>query len=218
MAIRTRKKANHRSTYGLFVEVGLVAALLLLILAFRLNIQPANQIDFTIEPPDDVPMIEIPPTNQTRKPPPPPRPRMVVEVDNDVIIDEDELDLDPLIEIGTPLQIGEPPEPEDPPEPEEPDPPFFVVVEEMPELIGSLGPIKYPEIARRAGIEGTVTIQFILDENGHVTEAKVLGDGVLGGCNDEALRVVRQARFRPGKQRGKTVKVQMELPITFRLR
>ncbi len=42
--------------------------------------------------------------------------------------------------------------------------------------------------------------------------------GIGAGCDEEALRVVREARFKPGKQRGKAVKVKMSLPITFKLR
>ena len=106
-----------------------------------------------------------------------------------------------------------------PTEPEEPTP-VFVVVEEMPELIGGLAAlqreIRYPVIARKAGIEGRVILQFIIDEQGRVTESKVVR-GIGGGCDEEALRAFQTMRFRPGKQRGKPVKVKMSLPVTFRL-
>ncbi len=100
-------------------------------------------------------------------------------------------------------------------------PQVFVVVENMPELIGGLAAlqreIRYPVIAKKAGIEGRVILQFIVDEQGRVTESKVVR-GIGGGCDEEALRVVQQARFRPGTQRGKPVKVKMSLPVTFKLR
>ena len=106
-----------------------------------------------------------------------------------------------------------------PTEPEEPTP-VFVVVEEMPELIGGLAAlqreIRYPVIARKAGIEGRVILQFIIDEQGRVTESKVVR-GIGSGCEEEALRAFQTMRFRPGKQRGKPVKVKMSLPVTFRL-
>ncbi len=96
----------------------------------------------------------------------------------------------------------------------------FVVVEKMPELIGGLAAIqreiRYPVIAKKAGIEGRVILQFIVDEQGRVTESKVVR-GIGGGCDDEALRALQTARFRPGTQRGKPVKVKMSLPVTFRL-
>ncbi len=99
-------------------------------------------------------------------------------------------------------------------------PEIFVVVENMPELIGGLAAIqreiRYPVIAKRAGIEGRVILQFIVDEQGRVTEPKVVR-GIGGGCDEEALRALQTARFRPGTQRGKPVKVKMSLPMTFRL-
>ncbi|MFO7798209.1 MAG: TonB family protein, partial [Rhodohalobacter sp.] len=97
---------------------------------------------------------------------------------------------------------------------------FFVVVEEMPELIGGLESIQqqiqYPEMARRAGIEGRVYVQFIVDENGDVVDPQIIR-GIGGGADEEALRVVSQAKFKPGMQRGQPVRVQYSLPIFFRL-
>lgn len=100
----------------------------------------------------------------------------------------------------------------------------FVAVETMPELIGGIDglteEVEYPESAREAGVEGRVIVQFIVDEEGNVTEPAVLkapdGDGA-GALEEEALRVVRQARFEPGMQRGKPVSVKMSLPVTFDL-
>ena len=106
-----------------------------------------------------------------------------------------------------------------PPEPEKPTQ-VFVVVEEMPELIGGLAAllreIKYPVIAKRAGVEGRVIVQFIVAEPGRVGESKVVR-GIGAGCDEEALRALHTRRFRPGKQRGKAVRVKMSLPVTFRL-
>jgi TonB family protein len=97
---------------------------------------------------------------------------------------------------------------------------FFVVVEEMPELIGGLRSIqqeiRYPEMARRAGIEGRVYVQFIINEEGYVEHPRVIR-GIGGGADEEALRVVNLARFEPGKQRGQPVRVQYALPIHFQL-
>jgi TonB family protein len=97
---------------------------------------------------------------------------------------------------------------------------FFVVVEEMPELIGGLASvqreIRYPEMARRAGIEGRVFVQFIVNEQGDVENPQIIR-GIGGGADEEALRVVRQAKFTPGMQRGRAVRVQYSLPIFFKL-
>ncbi len=96
----------------------------------------------------------------------------------------------------------------------------FVVVEEMPELIGGQvgiqSKVEYPEAAIRAGIEGRVTVQFVVDTNGNVVNPKIIR-GIGGGCDEEALRVVSQAKFTPGTQRGKSVDVQMSMPVLFKL-
>ena len=220
MGIRKNPKADLRSTYGIFVEVGLVASLLLLILAFRANIHREGDLEIETLEQEVVQMEEILVTKQIVKPPPPPRPPVPVEVPNDEIIDDEDLDLDASLDIEEPLaNLPPPPPPEE--EEEEPEPEIFVVVEEMPELIGGLGEIqrkiRYPEIARKAGVEGRVILQFIVNENGSVTEAAVVR-GIGAGCDEEALRVVREAKFKPGKQRGKAVKVKMSLPITFKLK
>ena len=220
MGIRKNPKADLRSTYGIFVEVGMVASLLLLILAFRANIHRQGDLQIESLEQEVVQMEDILVTKQIVKPPPPPRPPVPVEVPNDEIIDDDDLDLDASLDIDEPLaNLPPPPPPEE--EEEEPEPEIFVVVEEMPELIGGLGEIqrkiKYPEIARKAGVEGRVILQFIVNENGSVTEPAVVR-GIGAGCDEEALRVVREAKFKPGKQRGKAVKVKMSLPITFKLK
>ena len=99
-------------------------------------------------------------------------------------------------------------------------PETFVVVEQMPGLIGGLASVqrrvRYPEAAREAGIQGRVIVQFIVDEHGRVTDPHVMR-GIGGGCDEEAVNAIRQARFSPGRQRGEAVSVKMSLPITFKL-
>ena len=77
--------------------------------------------------------------------------------------------------------------------------------------------MKYPSQARRMGIEGRVFVQFVVDKDGTVTEVKSV-KGIGAGCDEEAERVLRMSpKFKPGKQRGRSVKVRMVLPIIFRL-
>ena len=114
-----------------------------------------------------------------------------------------------------------PPPPPDDLAVEEPEEPIFVFVQESPELIGGLPGlqqrIQYPELARRAGIEGTVFVQFVVDEQGRVNDPVCVRDPGGGTC-EEALKAVRASEFKPGKQRGKPVKVRFSLPVKFRLR
>ncbi len=97
---------------------------------------------------------------------------------------------------------------------------FFVVVEKMPELEGGLASlmseIEYPEEARQKGIEGRVIVQFIVNEEGEVEDPTIVR-GIGGGADEEALRVVSEADFKPGMQRGQPVRVQYSLPIIFKL-
>ena len=165
---------------------------------------------------------EIQQTKQIEKPPPPPKPQIPVVVADDTILDDTALDLDATLDIDGLLgTLPPPPLPEDPEEVGEEDDEIFVVVEQMPELIGGIASIqkeiRYPEIARQARVSGRVIIQFIVDQEGNVVDPVVLR-GIGGGCNEEALRVLKLAKFIPGKQRGKPVRVRYALPITFKLR
>lgn len=77
--------------------------------------------------------------------------------------------------------------------------------------------IKYPVEAKKTGIQGTVFVTFIIQENGAVTDVKVLR-GIGGGCDEEAVRVVKMMpNWIPGKDKGKNVAVQYNLPIKFKL-
>ena len=77
--------------------------------------------------------------------------------------------------------------------------------------------IRYPERARSRGVEGSVIVKFVVDEQGRVVDP-VVERGLGFGCDEEALRVVREVRFKPGRQRGRPVKVQQSLTFTFSLR
>ncbi len=221
MALRKNPKADLRKGYPIVLQVSIIAALLLLIVAFRVQYSPDSGVEFVQQEQEIVQMEEILQTKQIEQPPPPPKPPVPVEVPNDEIIEDDDLDLDASLDIEEPLSNLPPPPPPEEKKEEEPEPEIFVVVEQMPELIGGLGEIqkkiRYPEIARKAGVEGRVIIQFVVDENGNVSNPAVVR-GIGAGCDEEALRVVKEAKFKPGKQRGKAVKVKMSLPITFKLK
>ncbi len=94
----------------------------------------------------------------------------------------------------------------------------YKVVDEAPQLHGGLEAlhqkVRYPEAAHRDGLSGRVYVQFVVDERGTVRDPRVVR-GIGGGCDEEALRVIRQARFVPGKIGGQPVKVLHTLFITF---
>jgi len=165
-------------------------------------------------------MEEIVRTEQLQSPPPPPRPPVPVTVPNDEIIMDVEIDIGGDIDIGGQLALPPPP-PQPAEEKEDDEEDFFVFVEQMPELKGGLASlqreIRYPERALRANIQGRVFVQFIVNERGEV-ENPVVTRGIGGGCDEEALRVVTQAEFTPGMQRGRPVRVQYQLPVIFMIR
>lgn len=101
----------------------------------------------------------------------------------------------------------------------------FLSVEENPEFPG--GPAKlleyiqknleYPEAARENEIQGRVFVGFIVEEDGSVSNVKILR-GIGYGCDEEAIRLVYSLpKFKPGKQRGKPIRVAYTLPIVFKL-
>jgi protein TonB len=221
MALRKTEEADIRTRYPLYVEIGMVLTLALLIVAFRLDLRSDSGFDVTMQEQEVVQMEEILQTQQVEKPPPPPRPPVPVEVPNDEILEDEDLDLDASLDLDEPLADLPPPPPPPPADEPEPEPEIFVIVEQMPELIGGLSELQkkitYPEIAKKAGVEGRVIVQFVVNEQGNVTDPVVVR-GIGAGCDEEAIRAVQTAKFTPGKQRGKPVRVKMSLPITFKLK
>ncbi len=101
----------------------------------------------------------------------------------------------------------------------------FISVERMPEFPGGMDAwarflnknLRYPAIARDAGISGRVTLSFVVERNGEITNLKVL-KGIGGGCDEEAMRVIKKSPlWSPGIQNGKPVRVSYVMPIAFRL-
>ena len=108
---------------------------------------------------------------------------------------------------------------------EEPDPRVFDVVEQMPNFPGGQNAlmdflkntIKYPAEAEKAGKQGRVVVQFVINKDGSISDAKVV-KSVDKTLDEEALRVVNaMPKWTPGKQNGKDVRVKFTMPVTFKL-
>ena len=102
---------------------------------------------------------------------------------------------------------------------------IFSVVESLPEFKGGMNAfysyvrkeIRYPLEARLGHVEGRVDVQFVVDKDGSLSDVKAIR-GIGSACDQEAVRVVQNApAFIPGRQRGKPVRVRMEMPIIFKL-
>ncbi len=212
--MRKNPEADLRRNYRKLIEIGMISSLsfvLLLFMAFRqVEMHPEN-----VEIPDQlIEVEEIPPTEQIKRPPPPARPSIPIptedeDIPEDETIDETEIDFDDI-----------PPPPEAPPEDESSN--VFVAYDEAPQPIGGIAAIqrklKYPEIARKAGIEGKVIVNILVDEKGKVIDARVLKSVGHAGMDKAAIEALKSVRWRPAKQRDKPVKVWVGFPVVFKLK
>lgn len=216
MPVRKEEGADLRNWYRLFILTGMVLSLFILVVAFQVNYTGSQTFEVNLEEQEVVDMEEIQQTEQETEPPPPPKPPVPIEVPNDETIDNEDVDFDASLDLDAELDTRQGPPPE---EEEEDEDEIFVVVEQQPDCGGVEAlqdEVSYPEFAKKAGIEGRVFVQFVVDENGDVTDPKVTR-GVHKLLNEEALRAVQSLQCQPGQQRGNAVKVQMSLPVTFRL-
>ena len=201
---------------GLFFQIGLVITLVIVLVAFEWKSYDKVAYNLGQLNLDDLEEEIIPITKQEVKPPPPPPPPPEVieiveddvEIEDEIEIEDTESDEDVEIEIE-----------------EEDDEEFFMVVENMPEFPGGdLGlmkyiqkNVKYPAIAKEYNITGKVYVSFIVDKKGSVTNVKIVR-GVDKNLDAEAMRVVKSLpKYKPGKQRGKSVRVMFTIPINFTL-
>jgi len=201
---------------GMFFQIGLVVTLVIVLVAFEWKSYEKVEYNLGQLNLDDMEEEIIPITKQEVKPPPPPPPPPEIieiieddeEIENEVEMEDTESDEDEEIEIE-----------------EEDDDEFFMVVENMPEFPGGdLGlmryiqkNVKYPAIAKEYNITGKVFVSFIVDKSGSVTNVKVVR-GVDKNLDAEAVRVVKSLpKYKPGKQRGKAVRVMFTIPINFTL-
>ncbi|MBT3612473.1 MAG: energy transducer TonB [Flavobacteriales bacterium] len=200
----------------LFLQIGLVIALLVVLGAFEYKTYEKIAYNLGALSLEDLEEEIIPITKQEVKPPPPPPPPPeIIEIVEDDVIIEDEIEIeDTESDEDEEIEIIE-----------EDDDEFFMVVENMPEFPGGdLGlmkyiqkNVKYPAIAKEYNITGKVYVSFIVDRSGSVTNAKIVR-GVDKNLDAEALRVVKSLpKYKPGKQRGKAVRVMFTIPINFTL-
>ena len=170
-------------------------------------------------------IIPITEQEQPKQAPPPPEAPKVEEVleimDNDSEVEESTIqasdDTQAAVEVKyTPVEVEEE-------EVEEQQ--IFQVVEEMPEFPGGMGEcmkflsknIKYPTISQENGVQGRVIVQFVVNRDGSIVDPVVVR-GVDPYLDKEALRVIStMPKWKPGKQRGKAVRVKYTVPVMFRL-
>ncbi len=228
MELKKNPKADLENRRGLYLEIGLVVALVAALVAFNVKsydreAKEALEREAVLEEEEIIIQTDI------QEPPPPPPPEVpevttVIEVvaddkeiKNELVVNAEVTDDTKNIEI-TPVVVEE--------EEDEAETQIFTVVENDPEFPGGMEAlykflaqnIKYPQLARDNGITGKVYVQFVVEKDGSIANPKVLRD-IGGGCGQEAIRVVKSMpKWTPGKQRGKAVRVQFNLPVNFSLK
>jgi len=223
MELKKNPSADLVKKSGFYLSIGLMASLLLVVTAFEwrsyddVDLMNLGAVDADIDELEDIPITEQPP-------PPPPQitPPEIIEVpDEEEIEEEIEVDLD--VEVTEETVIEDVVFEEAPAEEEADE--IFQFVEDQPAPIGGMkafykfvgDKLKYPPQARRMGIEGKVYVTFVVGKDGSLTDVRVL-KGIGAGCDEEAVRVIQSApKWKPGKQRGRPVRVRMQLPIIFKL-
>ena len=227
MEVKKSPKADLEGKKSTGLLIGYVLALAVMFIAFEwserdkvINIDTGlSEVLFEEE------MIPITEQEEQKAPPPPPeapKAEEIIEIaENDADVEETTIqasdETDKAVEVKyVPVEVEEE-------EVEEQQ--IFQVVEEMPEFPGGMGDcmkwlgknMKYPTISQENGVQGRVIVQFVVNRDGSIVDATV-ARGVDPYLDKEALRVVGlMPKWKPGKQRGKAVRVKYTLPVMFRL-
>ena len=194
--------------YKKVLESSLIVALMILAIGFYSFKQFENISQLPESPDIQIEVIEIPPTEQISKPPPPSRPSIPVEADDDELLDD--------VTIEDTEIIFEAPEDAPPPPPPEEDEVFeFFAVSEKPVMLQQATP-DYPDLARKAQIEGIVVVTVTIGKTGLVENAVIFKS--IPMLDESALEAAKKCKFKPAKQRDKFVRVKMNVPFNFKLK
>ena len=225
MEAKKSPKADLENKRNIFVQIGLVVALAICLYGFESTKKVAQVDSLGSVSGQTVEEEIIPITRQDQVPPPPPPPppkvvdMLVIVDDNTEIKDElqiEDSEADAKTAITAVMQVSTAKE-------EEEETPVFFIVEEMPEFPGGqlalrtfiAQSVKYPVIAQENGIQGKVFVNFVVEKDGSIKNAKIFR-GVDPSLDKEALRVVNSLpKWKPGKQGGKPVRVSYTVPINF---
>lgn len=219
-------KADLEKRRGLYLEIGLVFALVAALVAFNVKSYDNEKIEVVQRTAEDETEEMIIQTQQDELPPPPPPEPEVVTTELNVIENDaettnemnmdvfDKIEKQENIEIA-PVKVEE--------EEEEVEDEIFQVVEQDPEYPGGVDALykfiqqnlKYPQLAKENNITGRVFVTFVVEKDGSVSNVKAARD-IGGGCGAEAVRVIKSMpKWTPGKQRGKAVRAAYTLPVNF---
>ena len=220
MRIYTRFYENSKIKYSRNIKISVILILSLVIAAFKLTPPPGEINSVPIEIKKRDPFTQIPLTNLEDKKPQRPhsKPSKLMPISTmntytpeDIVnIKDPGLDSNQITTQQTFAPVSDN------------DQDFLIFVPDgtLPEPVGGIEEIQrkivYPKIAVRGNIEGQVIVRAFVDENGDVIKTELL-KGIGAGCDQVSLEAVKQTKFNPGMQRGKPVRVQVSIPIFFKL-
>ena len=227
MEVKKSPKADLEGKKSTSLLIGYVLALAVMFIAFEWSERDKKVTTDTgiAELLFEEEIIPITEQEQKQAPPPPPEAPKAEEiiqiVENDAEVEESTIqasdETDKAVEVKyVPVEVEEE-------EVEEQQ--IFQVVEEMPEFPGGMAEcmkflsknIKYPPISAENGIQGRVIVQFVVNQDGSIVDPVVVR-GVDSHLDKEARRVIQMMpKWKPGKQRGKAVRVKYTVPVMFRL-
>jgi len=200
-------KRDHKEMYGVYLRAGLFSSLVIFILLFSL-------VPYTAPKPYElkkeiVTMVEeiSAQIEKFEEPPPVERPKVAVEAESEVA--EEAVETIAATEFKEDIIRTMPTGPEIEIVP-------YYKVEVKPKPIHIPKP-KYPELARRAGIEGTTVVKMLVDIDGSIREVKILKSSGNQMLDQAALVAAKSAKFTPAKQRDKYVRVWVSMPLKFKL-
>ena len=225
MQLKKSPQASLEDKKLVYVLMGLILVLSICYVAFEWTEKEVTKYEVTEDLAFIDEEIDIQQTTQETPPPPPPPAPQEVEVlnvvEDDVEVEEIEIntedDKDVEVVIAPPVEA---------PVEEEEEEVIFMVVESMPEFPGGQQAlykylaenVKYPVIAQENGIQGRVICQFVVNKDGSIVDVVAVRSSGEPSLDKEAIRVIKSMpKWKPGKQRGKPVRVKYTVPVNFRL-
>lgn len=199
---------DHKMMYGIYLRVGILSSLVTFIVLF-LIVPYAEPVPYELKH-EVVTMVEEISAQMQKfeEPPPLERPRVAVEAESD-LAEEDIVETIAATEFQEDLTRTGPIGPEIEIVP-------YYKVEVKPQPLVQAKP-RYPDLARRAGIEGQTVVKALVDIDGSVMDVQVLKSSGNQMLDEAALTAARQWKFSPAKQRDKYVRVYVSIPVNFRL-
>ena len=228
MIAKKTDKGNLENKRGLFLLVGFAVVLALIYAGFELFANEDKAPAFELNDDEFITVVDddVIATDQT-PPPPPEAPQQQqevvlnivennIQVNTDISFDVEFTEDEAIVDVtDAEVEVVDEGSEEDPP---------MMFTEEMPEFPGGdeallaflTREIQYPEVARNNGITGTVLIEFVVEKDGRVSNAKVKVP-LFPECDKEAVRgVMAMPKWKPGKNMGKPVRCFFQVPVTFR--